>query len=166
MAGSGTEAVKQAGGAAGSTEIRFYTLNDSSGTARLRHACTLAEQAYLAGERVLVWLDGAEAQARFDDLLWTFGDRAFVPHEPLAADPASAEVPVQLHGGATLDEKALQAGFTTLLVLRDEPREEALRFPKVIEVVDAEPGCRNAGRARFRFYRERGSTPQHIEVTQ
>jgi hypothetical protein len=32
-------------------------------------------------------------------------------------------------------------------------------------VVDAEPACRNAGRARFRWYREQGLTPQHIEVT-
>jgi DNA polymerase-3 subunit chi len=165
MARSDGAAVSDAGGAAPTTVVRFYTLNDGSGTARFRHACALAEQAYLAGERLLVWLQDPPAQSAFDDLLWTFGDRAFVPHEPLAADPASCEAPVQLHSGASLDDKALRAGFTTLLLLREEPREEALRFPTVIEVVDAEPACRNAGRARFRFYRERGSTPQHIEVT-
>ena len=30
----------------------------------------------------------------------------------------------------------------------------------MVEVVDADPAVRNAGRARFRFYREHGATPQ------
>ncbi len=40
--------------------------------ARCKLACRLAEKAYLAGERVLVWLDDAAAQlGSFDELLWT-----------------------------------------------------------------------------------------------
>jgi DNA polymerase-3 subunit chi len=143
-------------------EIRFYTLNQAG--ARLRQACVLTEQAYLAGERVLVWLPERETLGRFDDLLWSFGDRAFVPHETLAAEPVDCEAPVQLHAGAALDEKVLHAGFTTLVMLRDEPQAAALRFDKVIEVIDGDADCRNAGRARFRFYREQGATPEHIQV--
>ncbi|HTQ35568.1 MAG TPA: DNA polymerase III subunit chi [Steroidobacteraceae bacterium] len=140
--------------------IRFYTLKE--GGARLRQACLLVEQAFLAGERVLVWFDGADEMARFDDLLWTFGDRSFVPHEPLQADPAACEAPVQLHAGALPEGAA--AAFGTLVMLREQPAPEALRFARVVEVVDAEPACRNAGRARFRWYREQGATPEHIEV--
>jgi DNA polymerase-3 subunit chi len=147
---------------AASTVIRFYTLNEAGGGARLRQACVLAEQAFLAGERVLVWLGGTDEMARFDDLLWSFGDRSFVPHEPLAADPAASEAPVQLHAGPLPADAG--TAFGTLIVLRDEPAPEVLRFAKVIEVVDAETDCRNAGRARFRWYREQGVTPQHIEV--
>jgi DNA polymerase IIIc chi subunit len=51
------------------------------------------------------------------------------------------------------------------VMLREQVTPEALRFHTVIEVVDAEPACRAAGRARFRFYREHGITPQHSEVT-
>jgi len=144
--------------------ISFYTLNEAGGSARLRQVCALTEQAYLAGERVLVWLDGADEQARFDDLLWSFGERSFVPHEPLAANPAASEAPVQLHAGALPDDAA--AAFGTLVMLRAEPDPATLRFARVIEVVDAEPACRNAGRARFRWYREQGVTPQHVEVKQ
>jgi DNA polymerase-3 subunit chi len=143
-------------------EIRFYTLKDAGGTARLRQACLLTEQAYLAGERVLLWLDGAEQMTRVDDLLWTIGDRSFVPHEPLAANPAACEAPVQLHAGALSAETA--AAFTTLVTLRESAEAAALRFAKVIEVVDADEACRNAGRTRFRWYREQGATPQHFEV--
>jgi DNA polymerase-3 subunit chi len=143
-------------------DISFYTLKDAGGSARLRQACLLTEQAYLAGERVLMWLDGAEQMARVDDLLWTIGDRSFVPHEPLAPDPAACEAPVQLHAGA-LPAGAATA-FNTLVTLREAPEPASLGFAKVIEVVDAEEACRNAGRARFRWYREQGVTPRHVEV--
>jgi DNA polymerase-3 subunit chi len=145
-------------------DIRFYTLNAAGGIARFRHACMLAEQAYLAGERVLVWLEGAGAMEKFDQLLWTFSDRAFVPHEPLGADPDSSEAPVQLFDGPALDA-ATAAGFTTLLNLRDAPAREALGFSHVIEVLDGDAACREAGRTRFRFYREAGATPRHIAVS-
>jgi DNA polymerase III subunit chi len=146
-------------------EVSFHTLGDAGGPARLKKVCALTEQAYLAGERVLVWLDDSTAQEQFDNLLWTFGDRSFVPHETLAADPAACEAPVQLFSGDDLDELVFAAGFTTLVMLREAATPAVLRFARVIEVVDAEPACRNAGRARFRFYRENGSPPQHFEVT-
>jgi DNA polymerase-3 subunit chi len=147
-------------------EIRFYTLDAQGGSNRLRHACRLIEAAYLAGERVLVWLQDAPQLAQFDQLLWTFGDRAFVPHEMLAANPRQCEAPVQLHEGPALDARILEGGFDTLVNLRDAPAAEALRFGRVIEVLDADPACRDAGRARFRFYREAGASPQHVAVTE
>jgi DNA polymerase-3 subunit chi len=145
------------------TDIRFYTVNGTGGSARQRQACLLVEQAYLAGERVLVWLGDTDEMARFDDLLWSFGERAFVPHEPLAADPAACEAPVQLHAGALPAGTA--AAFGTLVSLRDTAAPEMLGFARIIEVIDAEPACRSAGRSRFRWYREQGATPRHIEVT-
>jgi DNA polymerase-3 subunit chi len=72
---------------------------------------------------------------------------------------------VQLFAGNALPPAALNCGFTTLLALRDEASGDALSFGRVIEVLDAEPACRAAGRARFRFYRERGATPNHHELT-
>ena len=145
-------------------EIRFYTLEAAGGTARLRQACKLTEQAWLAGERVLVWLQDAHQLARFDQLLWTFSDRAFVPHETLALNPLQCEAPVQLHDGAALDARILEGGFATLVNLRDAPAPEVLRFDRVIEVLDGAADCRSAGRARFRFYRESGADPQHIAM--
>jgi DNA polymerase III subunit chi len=143
-------------------EIRFYTLGDA-GPLRLKQVCILTELAFREGQRVLVWLEDAAALTQFDNLLWTFGDKAFVPHEPLAADPASCEAPVQLFAGAELPT-ATKGHFTTLVMLREGASKAALQFNTVIEVVDAEPAVRNAGRARFRFYRDHGATPEHIEV--
>jgi DNA polymerase III subunit chi len=144
-------------------EIRFHTLGDAGGPARLKQACALIEKSFRDGERVLVWLDDAAALTQFDNLLWTFADRSFVPHEPLAADPAACEAPVQLFAGAELPASAA-AHFTTLVTLREQPSKAALDFNTVIEVVDADPAIRAAGRERFRFYRAHGATPQHLEV--
>lgn len=146
-------------------QIRFYTLKDRGGTHRLRHACLLTEQAYLAGERVLVWLDDASQMAQFDQLLWTFRDGAFVPHEPLAEQPGAATVPAQLYDGQELDARILSGRFNTLVNLHTSPAIEALRFERVLEVIDGDPSTREAGRARFRFYREAGASPEHVEVT-
>jgi DNA polymerase-3 subunit chi len=145
------------------TVVDFYTLAENSRTLRMKAACQLVERSFLAGERVLVWLQDPAALSAFDDLLWTFGDRAFVPHEALAADPASSEAPVQLFAGASLPATA-KGAFTTLVALRDEASGDAMSFDHVVEVIDAEPAVRNAGRARFRFYREHGATPNHHEL--
>jgi DNA polymerase-3 subunit chi len=146
--------------------IDFYTLPDGARTPRLKAICQLVEKSFLGGERVLVWLQDDAQQASFDDLLWTFGDRAFVPHEALASDPAASEAPVQLFAGSTLPATARPGGFATLVNLREQASAEALDFGRVIEVVDADPAVRTAGRARFRFYRERGVTPSHHELNE
>jgi DNA polymerase III subunit chi len=144
-------------------EVDFYILAEDAGTVRLKAACALVERAFLAGERVLVWLDEETAQTAFDTLLWTFSDRAFVPHEALADNPDTCEAPVQLFSGAALPAAALPGSFNTLMQLRHDASAEALRFARVIEVVDADPACRDAGRTRFKFYRSHGATPRHHE---
>jgi len=144
--------------------VEFHTLAEESDTARLKLACTLIERGFLDGERLLVWLDDATQLTAFDNLLWTFGDRAFVPHEPLAEDPAACEAPVQLTCAQALPAAALAGSFRTLVQLRSRPDESVLRFERIIEVVDAEPARRDAGRTRFRFYRDHGAPPQHFNA--
>jgi DNA polymerase III subunit chi len=145
-------------------EVDFHILGEDSDTARLKAACSLIEQAFLAGERVLVWLEDPAAMSAFDNLLWTFGDRSFVPHEPLAVDARACEAPIQLSASNPLPATAFDAGFTTLLALRAAADAAALRFPRVVEVIDANPARREAGRERFRFYREHGANPRHQEL--
>src|ERR1700730_6938128 len=65
--------------------VDFYILEESSATARLKLACRLAEKAYLAAQTALVWHTDPEELKAFDDMLWTFMDGSFVPHEMLTA---------------------------------------------------------------------------------
>ena len=76
--------------------VDFYVLSGIEERPRLKVACRIAERAYLAGERVFVWLDGANTLERFDDLLWTFADRGFVPHEIFQNEAQWPDTPVLL----------------------------------------------------------------------
>ena len=128
--------------------VDFYVLKTSTAKQRLTFACRLTEKAYLRDLTVIVCSDSAEENSALDDLLWTFNDRAFVPHDTHRPD-APAGAPVQL----TPDLDA--AGTADLLVnLSSRLPARLERFGRIAEVVDADDQRRRLGRERFKAYRE------------
>ena len=79
--------------------IDFYVTEAPGAEVRMRLACRIAEKAYLAQQKVVVLLDDGEALRRFDELLWTFGDGSFVPHDSVSAPNSACEAPVALTTG-------------------------------------------------------------------
>ena len=136
--------------------IDFYVLEGAEDRARLVYACRVIEKAFLQNLTVCVNL-GSEAEAEsFDTLLWTFADRAFVPHalaraaENLAGPPPATPVWVGCQQPVAAD-----------LLVNLAPEVPAFydSFGRVAEFVDAEPSRRDAGRKRFSHYRDRGHPP-------
>ncbi len=121
--------------------------------ARLELACRIAEKAHRAGQTVLLWDEDAAELAALDELLWTFADRSFVPHERVAPG-SDSEAPVLLTAGP-----APQRAIEVLINLSSGIPEAAAHAARVIEIVDSDPARRAAGRARFKAYRERGIEP-------
>ena len=142
----------EAGGGTG-LRVDFYVLEEPSATARLALACRLAEKAYLAGHSVLVWHTDADELRRFDDLLWTFADRSFVPHEMLAPG-APGDAPVLLSAG-----QVPSARVDVLINLAAELPPCLGMTSRVVEVIDGDTARRQAGRARFKAYRDLGIEP-------
>ena len=140
-------------------QVDFYVLGEASDAARLRLACRLVEQAYLAGSRVLAWTEDRAARDGLDTLLWTFGDGSFVPHELFVANPGSREAPVQLADDASLPGAA--ANFDVLVNLRATAVPDGIAVSRIIEIIDGDAQRRQAGRERFRSYRDRGLSPSH-----
>jgi DNA polymerase-3 subunit chi len=138
------------------TSVDFYVLASTEAKERLRLACRLAEKAYLSAAHVLVWSDDAAELSAFDDLLWTFADRSFVPHEPYREPEQWQEVPVLLAAG----DAAPAGAFQVLLNLGAVVPPCAWQAERVLEIIDADEARRQAGRTRFRSYRERGLAPQ------
>ena len=133
--------------------VDFYVIEEASGAARLRVACRLAEKAYLASQRTLLWhTERAELEA-VDALLWTFSDGSFVPHEWLTSN-AAAEAPVLLSAGPPPTE-----AFDFVVNLAAEPPPFLHLTRRVAEIIDGDEGRRRAGRARFKTYRELGVEP-------
>ena len=139
--------------------IDFYVSEEAGADVRLRLACRVAEKAYLAKQKVVVVLDDPEALRRFDELLWTFGDGSFVPHDAVSAAGADCEAPVALTTGPLPPNH-----IDVLINLGGTVPAGYERFARVAEFLDARPEVRAAGRERFKAYRGRSIEPQTHNV--
>ncbi len=140
--------------------VDFYVSEEAGADVRLRLACRVAEKAYLAKQKVVVLLDDGEALRRFDEMLWTFGDGSFVPHDAVNAANSPCEAPVALTTGTLPAEHA-----DVLINLGGTVPAAFDRFGRVAEFLDARPEVRAAGRERFKAYRARSIEPQTHNVT-
>jgi DNA polymerase-3 subunit chi len=137
--------------------VDFYVSEEAGADVRLRLACRVTEKAYLARQKVVVLLEDPEALRRLDDLLWTFGDGSFVPHDLYAG--ADCEAPVALTSGP------LPPNHTDVLInLGSAVPGGFERFARIAEFLDARPEVRAAGRERFKSYRGRSIEPQTHNV--
>ena len=134
--------------------IDFYVLPDQQDKGRALLACRLADKIYSLGHTIYI-LAASEAQAAaLDDLLWTFRQDSFIPHEryPLVGTEGS---PV-LIGSASPAEVVAQVLINFTLTLPDGFE----RFERVVELVDQQPEVLATSRERFKQYRERGFAPE------
>lgn len=134
--------------------VDFYVLEESSAAGRLRLACRLAEKAYLAAQVALVWHTDAQELKAFDDMLWTFMDGSFVPHEMLTAGASSNETPVLLSAGTPPPTPV-----DIIINLAPDVPTCLAQTRRVAEIIDGDDSRRRAGRARFKAYRDLGIQP-------
>jgi DNA polymerase-3 subunit chi len=139
--------------------VDFYILEESSAAARLKVACRLAEKAYLSAQTALVWHTDAEELKAFDDMLWTFMDGSFVPHEMLTASASTDETPVLLSAGT-----APPADVDIIINLAPDVPGCLSRTRRIAEIIDGDDSRRRAGRARFKAYRDLGIQPASHNV--
>ena len=110
--------------------------------------CELARRAYAARQPTLVLArDFAQAEA-VDELLWSFDEDAFIPHQ-LAGDEDDAGTAVLIvPPGVDTPDRPL------LINLREDC--PGGRYERVLEVVAADPAEREGSRRRWGEYRQRG----------
>jgi DNA polymerase-3 subunit chi len=135
------------------TRVDFYVIQSDGPRDRLRTACRVVEKAFQAGHTVLVWHTDIEELRQFDELLWTFGDGSFVPHEAIT-DAGFASAPVLLSSSPIPP-----GGCDVLVNLAPEVPGCVSEARRVAEFIDGDPARRQAGRARFRTYKDRGWSP-------
>jgi DNA polymerase-3 subunit chi len=130
--------------------VDFYVLSTQEPRDRWRFACRLTAKAYLRDLRVIVWSDNEPDAKLIDDLLWTFDERAFVPHQ-LSRDAELADRTTPVHvtiGLGPVDDADL------LVNLTDRLPEGLARFARIAEIIDSDPERRRLGRERFKAYRD------------
>jgi DNA polymerase III subunit chi len=139
--------------------VDFYVLEESSAAARLKLACKLAEKAYLSAQSALVWHTDPNELRVLDELLWTFMDGSFVPHEMLGAPTDTLQSPITLSAGIVPP-----APVDIIINLAAELPACLSQSRRVAEIIDGDVERRRAGRARFKAYRDLGIQPASHNV--
>ena len=136
------------------TKIDFYTGSED----KLRTACQLSHKAMQSGVRVLLATPDAPTCDALDKLLWHYPPTAFIPHCRSDA-AASARAPVLLaHDTEKFPHHEL------LISLHPDTPGYFSRFERVIEIVGNDAADSQRGRARFKFYRDRGYALRHFDL--
>jgi DNA polymerase-3 subunit chi len=96
---------------------------------------------------------------QLDELLWTFRDGSFVPHEIVGAQSDAGVAPVTIGVGAA----EVRPG-DLLINLTDDVPERLNSFPRIAEIVTSDEDCRQKSRKRFADYRSQGHALQTHEL--
>lgn len=142
------------------TQIDFYLPKGEAQLDRRLLACRLTEKALAAGHRVLIQCETlADCQA-LDELLWGFRPESFIPHG-LMHQVEPTDYPVLISHLDDPDEED-----DILINLSNQMLPFFSRFRRLLEPLDHNPSVLEAGRQRFRHYRERGYPLKHHELGQ
>lgn len=133
------------------SRVDFYILGDAGEAARQVFACKLAEKAYRLKHSVHIRTTDPGLASRMDELLWTFRDGSFVPHEVTSAGK-TPESPVTIGAGD-------DGGNSGLLInLADDVPANIAAFARIAEIVSSDDDSKQRSRKRFTEYRDQGHT--------
>ena len=139
------------------TRIDFYVLPGDDPHARRMTACRLIEKAYRQGHRLYLKTESEAETQVLDDLLWTFRQGSFVPHE--LAESADPEAPVIIGNGVPpADMRDVLINLGSDMVVGFE------NFDRVAELVDQQEYIRRAGRQRYKLYQSQGYEIQTHQI--
>lgn len=132
------------------TRIDFYLVNNAANDReKLQFTCRLAQKAYQQGHRIYIHADNNATCNELDHLLWTFQQDSFVPHA--LATEANEDTPVIIGSTEPPEDQ-----HEVLINLAAKTPAFFSRFERMAEVIGGTEDDKNAGRERFRFYRDRG----------
>ena len=143
------------------TQVDFYILSTNSNKSRLTFSCRIAEKAVQRRQHVFVNSASENDARQLDELLWTFSQGSFIPHLVVTAPPNTAPVEPVLIGiddPDAEDDATANLGENWDVMINLAPSVPGFfsRYMRVVEVIDSDPGRRQQGRERYRYYKDRG----------
>ena len=139
--------------------VDFYILPAEDPAARDLLACRLTEKACKMGHKVYLHTDTAGHARQLDELLWTFRAGSFLPHALADGAPEPA-APILIGSG-----DAAPPVRDVLINLAAAVPPFFGQFERVAEIVDQSAEVKQAGRERFRFYRDQGCPPESHTIS-
>lgn len=133
--------------------VDFYVLPQAGEPGRRQFACRLAEKAYRLDHTVHIRTPDDGVAGAMDELLWTFRDGSFVPHEVVAPGQPDVEAPV------TVGTRPPARRTAELVInLGDDVPEPDADCVRIAEIVSSDEDSRRQSRQRYARYRELGHT--------
>lgn len=130
--------------------VDFYLLASDQPDARWLVACRLLEKAYIKGHRIYVHCTNQHDAEFLDELLWTFRDDSFIPHN-LQGEGPEPPPPVQI--GYDKEPR----GFSDILLnLAPAIPPFYAKFKRVMELVANIESEKELSRSHYRDYRSKG----------
>ncbi|MDH3637187.1 MAG: DNA polymerase III subunit chi [Gammaproteobacteria bacterium] len=143
------------------SRVDFYLLKGAQPNGKLIFTARLAGKICRLGHRAYIHAHNeAQAQA-LDDLLWTFDQSSFIPHQ--LADHASA--PELITPVVVGFQPPYDFNYNVLISLLEDDIPDCCReFERVAEIVAPDPQDKKRARDRFRRYRDLGCDVETHEI--
>lgn len=130
------------------SKIDFYILNQADEQNALIFSCQLIEKLYCEQQRIYIHTLSLQKAEYFEDLLWTYKEGSFIPHQLYRANTEkSAPIQIGCHAFP-------QQSFDILINL--SPEFPSVKFPHIIEIVFSDTNMQQLARERYRQYRDQG----------
>ncbi len=127
--------------------IDFYLLTTPAKEGAYRFLCRLVDKAYQLQKKIYIHASSLEEAQRIDELLWTFRDISFIPHQHVTGEHL---VDPMLTVTIAID-KPKQFIADILFNLSREVPSYFSEFTRIIEIVSEED--KNQSRKKYKFYK-------------
>lgn len=141
------------------TQVDFYVLEKNTPQAHTDFICRLTMKIYKQGHQILLHTEDAIQSGIIDDLLWTWRQNSFIPHELMTDQPSDCPVLIN-HNSETatpINDVLINTASKAPLFFS--------QFKRVAEIVNGDETARQAARQRYRFYQERGYPLKSHDIT-
>jgi DNA polymerase III subunit chi len=136
--------------------VEFHVLESAHDSVWLQYVCELTEALHHPAHRLVIHADEPALLTAVDEKLWTYKDDGFLAHERTTQPTSPAP-----NGVVMLSSTPIATD--TLIHLGFDPLADLTTAKRIIDVIDADPKRREAGRNRFAHYRKLGISPQTIK---
>lgn len=125
--------------------VDFYVLEHNKQKA-YHFTCRLIEKAFYNKHQIYVHCDHAQDAALIDDLLWTYQDDSFLPHEVCSSDQTEKIIQIGF-------QKNMKSSGDVLINFSEAVPPFHHNFQRIIEIVYDDPNVQHLARIRYKFYR-------------
>lgn len=131
-------------------KIDFYLAENPQAMSHWQVACRLLGKIYQQQHQAYVLCKDQASAEHLDELLWTFRDDSFIPHNLIGEGP-SQPPPIQLGW-----QPPPQHHRDILLLVATPLPEQYTRFKRALVVISDDPEERDAARGLYRELQQQG----------